>query len=183
MYSISIFLMLLVPLPQAVPVGTRVEARLESTIKTGSSAPGESVIASLVKPIRLANQTIVPAGSRLSGRIETIEAGSQSSPGRVRLVFREIDLKDGRRAATWITESYSAPPPRRGRRYLLSMGLGGAAGALIGGTAARVSGILGGALIGFIVASNTGGANLPDLTLPSGRVLHLQVGEETIVGP
>jgi hypothetical protein len=183
MYRISLFLILLFPPPQAIPVGTRVEARLESTIKTGSSAMGERVVADLVKPIRLVNQTVVPAGSRLNGRIETIEAGSPSTPGRVRLVFREIEMADGRLASTWITESYSATPPRRGRRYLLSMGLGGAAGAFIGGTAARVSGILGGTLIGFIIASNTGTASLPDLTLPSGRVLHLQVGEETKVGP
>lgn len=176
-------MLMVTPLPQAIPVGTPVEARLESTIKTGSSANGERVVADLVKPIQLVNQTVVPAGSRLNGRIETIEAASQSAPGRVRLVFREIELTDGRRISTWITESYSTMPPRRGRRYVLSMALGGGAGALIGGTAARVSGILGGTLIGFIVASNTGSASLPDLTLPSGRVLHLRVGEETVVGP
>jgi hypothetical protein len=183
MYCIPLFFVLLSPQGQAIPIGARVEARLESTVKTGSSVQGEKVLAVVVKPLRVAGETVVPEGSRLNGRIETIEAGSRSSPGRVRLVFREIDITDGRRVSTWITESYTAMAPRRGRRYVLWMGLGGAAGAFVGGTAARVSGILGGTLIGFIVANNSGGDKLPDLTLPSGRLLHLRVGEETNVGP
>jgi hypothetical protein len=58
------------------------------------------------------------------------------------------------------------------------MGAGGAAGAFIGGKAARVAGVLGGALIGFVIAGNSGNDKLPDLTLKPGQTLHLQLGED-----
>jgi hypothetical protein len=49
---------------------------------------------------------------------------------------------------------------------------------VIGGKAARTTGIIGGTLVGFIIAANYGGANLPDLTLRPGQLLHLQLGED-----
>jgi hypothetical protein len=58
------------------------------------------------------------------------------------------------------------------------MGIGAAAGAAIGGKAVRTTGIIGGTLVGFIIAANYGGANLPDLTLRPGQMLHLQLGED-----
>jgi hypothetical protein len=176
-----ILMMGLLPQAQSLPAGTRVEARLESPVKTGTSAAGQDIHAVLARPIRLADRTVVPEGSRLDGRIETIEAAGRSGQGRVRLVFREIELRDGRHVSTWITESYAASLPNRRRRFVLWMGFGSAAGALISGTAARVSGILGGGLIGFIIAANSADSPPPDLTLSPGRILHLRLGEDTVV--
>ena len=161
-----------------IPAGTRVDARLESSVHTANSNVGEAIVAILVEPIRAAGQIIVPQGSRLNGRIETIQPATSSNEGRVRLVFREIELFDGRTVSTWITTSFSASPPKRKLRYVLSMGIGAAAGAAIGGKAARTTGIIGGTLVGFIIAANYGGANLPDLTLRPGQMLHLQLGED-----
>ncbi len=61
------------------------------------------------------------------------------------------------------------------------MGTGGATGALIGGRAARAAGVLGGALLGFILANNSGGGKLPDLTLKPGNRLHLKLGEDLVL--
>ena len=58
------------------------------------------------------------------------------------------------------------------------MGSGAAAGGLIGGKAARVAGIIGGTLIGFLIAGNSRNSKLPDLTLRPGQVIQLQLGEE-----
>ncbi len=118
------------------------------------------------------------AGSQLNGRVETIEAASQTSEGRVRLVFREIQFPDGRRVSTWITNSFSASAPKRKLRYVVYIGGGTAAGGLIGGKSARVAGIIGGALVGFIIASNTAIGSLPDLSLKPGETLRLQLGED-----
>jgi hypothetical protein len=160
-----------------VPAGTRVDARLESTVQTATSNSGDAIVAVVAEPIRAAGRIVVPEGSRLNGRVETIEAASRSSEGRVRLVFREIQFPDGRTVATWITNSYSAPTPKRGLRHLLYMGVGGGAGAFIGGKAARVTGIIGGTLVGFIIASNSDDSP-PDLTLRPGRLLRLELGED-----
>ena len=161
-----------------IPAGTRVDARLESSVQTATSNIGDGIVAIVVEPIRAAGQIIVPRGSRLNGRVETIQPATGGSEGRVRLVFREIQLPDGRAVSTWITNSFSASPPKRKLRYVLSMGIGAAAGSLIGGKAARTAGIIGGTLVGFIIAANYGDGKLSDLTLRPGQVLRLQLGED-----
>src|SRR6266511_1927703 len=163
---LSGLLMLLIAQSAAsVPAGTRVEAKLQSSVQTASAKLGDEVVAVLVDPIRSASKIIVPPGSHLNGRVETIEPATRTNEGRVRLVFREIEFPDGRRVSTWITNSFVAPSPNRNRRYLIYMVLGGSAGALIGGKAARTAGVLGGTLAGFIVAGNSGNDKLRDLTL------------------
>src|SRR5712691_7936587 len=168
MQVLSVFLFLLAADPQVaptVPAGTRLEARLESSVKTARSEVGDEVVAVVTTPIRTASKIIVPRGSLLNGRVETIQAATRTNEGHVRLVFREIELPDGRRVSTWITNSFGAPAPKRTLRYVLWMGGGGAAGGFIGGKAARVAGILGGALAGFVIAATGDDSDLPNLTL------------------
>jgi hypothetical protein len=154
----------------ALPAGTPLEARLESSVQTASSSIGDRVTAVITSR--------TPKGARLNGRVETIQPATQTGEGRVRIVFREIQLPDGRLMQTWITSSFDASPPKRNLRYGLLMGTGGVAGGLIGGNVARFAGILGGALIGFIIAENSGNSKLRDLTLRPGQILHLQLGED-----
>ena len=161
-----------------VPAGTQIQARLESAIRTDSNSEGDLITARVAEAIRTEGKIIVPRGSRLNGRVETIEAASTTSEGRVRLVFREIHFPDGRTASTWITNSFSAKAPNQKLRYLLYMGIGGAAGAFIGGETARVAGLLGGTLIGFVIAGNSTDGKLRDLKLKAGRVLRLQLQED-----
>jgi len=164
-----------------VPAGTRIEAKLESSVQTSRSVVGDDVMAIVTAPIRVAATTIVPRGSRLNGRVETVQAATHDSEGRVRLVFREIELPDGRHVSTWITNSFDAPGPKRARRFVLLMALGGVAGGFIGGKAARVAGILGGMVVGFVIAENGGDSNLPNLTLRSGQTIQLQLGEDLAI--
>ena len=178
MHLVPFLLILLASQRSQIPAGTPVEARLESVVRTRTSSVGDRVVAVVVKPVFAADGTVISQGSRLFGRVETLQIATTSSEGRVRLVFREIELSGGRRFQTWITESFAAIPPRRGLRYTLYMGTGGVTGALIGGRAARAAAILGGALLGFIVADNSGGGKLPDLTLKPGHRLHLKFGED-----
>jgi hypothetical protein len=93
-------------------------------------------------------------------------------------VFRDIQFPDGRMISTWITDSFSAASPNRRIRYPVYIGAGGVAGALIGGKSARPAGIIGGILVGFVIAANTGSTNLPELTLRPGKILRLQLGQD-----
>ncbi len=164
-----------------VPAGTGLDAKLESSVKTGSSEVGDDVTAVVANPILVAGRVAVPRGTRLKGRVETVEPATPAAEGRVRLVFREIQLPDGRQVPTWITNSFGASPPKRTLRYVLYMGAGGAAGGLIGGRTARVAGILGGTLAGFVLAGSGVDSNLPNLTLHSGQRIHLQLGEQLTI--
>jgi uncharacterized caspase-like protein len=161
-----------------VPAGTRVEARLESVIQTATSNTGDSVVAVLAEPVRAAGKIVVPQGSRLNGRVETIQAATRANEGRVRLAFREIAFPDGRTVSTWITNAFSASPPKRNLRYVLYMGIGATAGGLIGGKTARVTGIIGGTLAGFVIAGASGNGKLPDLVLKRGKRIPLVFGED-----
>jgi hypothetical protein len=181
MHVLSFVLMLLLPQGFEIPAGTRVDARLQSLITTQTSRAGDEVIAVLVKPISGGKVRGIPQGSRLLGRIETISAATESNEGRVRIVFREIETPDKQHIQTWITEAFMASPPKRVLRYFLLTGGGGAAGALIGGSRLRAAGTLGGAIIGFLLVTNSGNAKLPDLALRCGRVLHLRLGEDLVL--
>src|SRR5262249_56436277 len=146
-----------------IPAGTRVDVRLESSVQTATSNVGDAIVAIVVEPICAAGQIIVPQGSRLNGRVETIQPATSSNEGRVRLVFREIELFDGRTVSTWITTSFSASPPKRKLRYVLSMGIGTAAGAAIGGKACCDPGLIGGAPPGFLILADARSADPPPL--------------------
>jgi hypothetical protein len=180
MAIIPILLILLVPQGVLIPAGTRVDARLESAVRSQTSSVGDGVVAVLTKPVFAANVKVIPEGSRLHGRVETLQAATSFSEGRVRLVFLEIELPEGRRLQTWITDSFTAREPRRAFRYVLFIGAGATAGAFIGGGTARTAGILGGTLVGFIVAGNSGNTK-PDLTLKRGGTLHLKFGEDLVL--
>jgi hypothetical protein len=167
--------------PETVPAGTRVEARLETAVETATSDLGDGVQAVFTSPLRSSGKIAVPEGSRLHGRIETIQAATRSNEGHVRLVFREMQLPDGRVVPVWITNSFGAAKPKRGLKYAILIGTGVVAGALIGGENARVAGILGGLLTGFVIASNTGDSKLPDVTLKAGRQIDLELREDLVV--
>jgi hypothetical protein len=162
----------------SVPAGTMVQAKLETAVKTASSEVGDAVVAVLTRPVVAADKIMVPGGSRLHGRVETIQAATRANEGRVRLVFREIQLPDGKRISTWITNSFVAPTPKRAARYVVYMGIGAAAGAVIGGKTGRVAGVIGGVLTGFVIAGNRSGPILRDLTLKEGQQIRLQLGED-----
>jgi hypothetical protein len=164
----------------SVPAGTPVRATLESSVQTRTSKMGDAVFATLKDPLRVDTKVIVPKGSRLHGRVETIQAATNANEGRVRLVFREIELADGQRVPTWITNSFAGSAPKRNRRSVIFAVVGGVAGAFVGGKAARVAGILGGAIIGFVIANNSADGTLPDVTLRPGATLDLQLGQELV---
>ena len=126
------------PVP-TVPAGTQVQARLQSEVSTGTSKTGETVVAVVTSPLRESSTVIVPRGSKLNGRVETIQAATHTEEGRVRLVFRDIQFPDGRHISTWITNSFEAPTPKRKLRYVLLMGLGGAAAGVAAGHSGRVA--------------------------------------------
>jgi hypothetical protein len=178
---ILLFLAANPPADPAVRAGTHLEAKLQSEVKTGHSKTGESVVAVVTAPLRASRTVIVPQGSLLNGRVETIQAATPTEEGRVRLVFRDLQFPDGRHVSTWITNSFEAPRPKRKLRYIAFMTAGAAGTAAIAGRKGRTAGVLGGALLGFVLAGLGDDSNRPDLTLHAGKTMHLQFGEDLIL--
>lgn len=186
MIALSVVLLLLAgePAPApTVPVGTRLQVKLQSEVNTGRSKSGQSVVAIITSPLRASKTVVVPEGSRLNGRVETIQPATQTEEGRVRLVFRDLEFPDGRHVATWITDSYQARAPKRILRYVGYMTAGGAGTAAVAGHNGRTAGALGGALLGFVLAGLRDDSNRSDLELRPGTTLHLVFGEDLILSP
>jgi len=184
MPTLSVLLILLLfqtPESPKVRAGTAVSARLETLVDSSTAIAGDAVVARVTEPVRIAERIVIPQESVLNGRVETVQSATDEVEGRFRLVFREIQFSDGRRVPTWITDSFSASPPKRKLRYVLFTGIGAAAGSLVGGSAARVSGLLGGTLVGYLIAANSNDGNRSDLKLKPGRRLHLKFGEDLII--
>ncbi len=167
-------------LPPAIPAGTPIKARLESVVNTSTSEVGDSVVAVMTQQLQSERTVVVPRGSRLHGRVETVQHATRADEGRVRLVFRELELADGQRLQTWITNSFIAKRPRRDARYVVSMGAGAIAGGLIGGKRGRVAGIIGGLLTGFIIAGSDGTPSVRDLMLNIGQQIRLELGQDLV---
>jgi len=85
----------------------------------------------------------------------------------VRLVFREIQLPDGKRVSTWMTNSFVAPS-RNVPSILWFTWAWSSGWPAIGGKDCRVAGLIGGTLTGFVIAGNRNGSMLRDLTLKEG---------------
>ena len=168
------------PVP-TVPAGTHLDAKLQSNVNTGTSKTGESIVAVVTSPLRESSTVVVPRGSRLNGRVETIQPATHKDEGRVRLVFRDIQFPDGRHISTWLTNSFEAPMPKRKLRYALFMTAGSAAAGLAAGRSARAAGAIGGALVGYVLAGLGDDSDRSNLTLRSGKTLHLEFREDLVL--
>ncbi len=167
--SAAVLAVLFLQLPQSIPAGAVITAKLEKTVNTASSQQGDEVSAAVVKGL--------PRGTRLRGRVETIQAARRDSEGRVRLVFREVEFPNGQRVQTFITNSFAAGTPKRTLKYVVYTAAGATAGALAGGTTARVAGLLGGIIVGFVIAGH-GDSDPKNLTLKAGREVRLELAED-----
>jgi len=165
----------------SIPAGTEVTATLETTVKTATSRVDDEVVASLARNISSSNGVAIPRGALLRGRIETIQSASATSEGRVRLVFREIDLPTGQRVDTWMTNSFTARGSHEVARYIVFTGIGAGAGGLIAGKSTRVAGIIGGTLAGFVLAGSRNNSKANNLVLKSGQEIRLQLGEDLVI--
>jgi len=169
--SVAVLAVIFLQLPQSLPAGALITARLEATVDTESSKQGDEIVAAVVKGL--------PDGSRLRGRVETIQAARRDAEARVRLVFREVELPNGQQVQTWITNSFVAGSPKRNLRYIVYTAAGATAGALVGGKKARVTGLLGGAIVGFVIASRPD-SGPKNVTLKAGQVIRLQLTEALV---
>ncbi len=172
-----------------VPSGTLLHARLQSAIRTDSTAPQTSFRAQLTEPILNMGRTIVPAGAMLEGHITEIHGGSRISGGAlIHLQAQTIVLPDGSRmplnAAVIDTDQYGTTRvdsegnivrknhPKE-TLAVLSLGTGGAAAA--GGVIAGVPGALVGAGIGAGVSTVLWLKQDREATLPAESLLILSL--------
>ena len=172
----------------SLPAGTQLALKLNNTLSTRSSEPGDSFTASVTAPVYSANgQTLlVPVGSEVQGTVASVQrSGSVSGTSRLQLNFQDLRLPDG--TALPLRAEVSQINPQGGiggaitgtpsttneggvqqsqtRRSVGTAAAGGTVGAIIGaiaggGKGAGIGGLIGAGL-GVVLASREGNLDLP----------------------
>jgi len=164
-----------------VPVGTNLRVRLEDTLSTKDNRVGDRFTATVVDPSRFDE-------ARVTGHISSIQkSGKVKGRTSMNLAFDSIELRDGRRGTLhgYVTRVYGENAGRadeeggvesggRGKQTLKRAGIGGVAGAIIGGIAGGGKG----AAIGLIVG---GAAGAGSLMVQGSKELKLESGTELLV--
>jgi hypothetical protein len=141
--------------PAAIPTGTPVTIRLQSSLSSAASHSGDSFDAVLDEPIVVDGQTVAPRGAEVTGRVVAAKAsGRLHDPGYLRLTLTSVSVNG--KALPLQTSSIFARGGSLVKRNLAMIGGGTGAGALIGGIAGGGKGALIGGAIG--AAGGTGAA-------------------------
>lgn len=150
-----------------VPAGTEIQARLNQSVSSARSQPGEKFEATLSAPVVVGNDVVLPKGALLQGHVtRAVASGHLKTPARLSLTLDEIECQGRSYPITTSVVARSARSHKR--RNLALIGGGSGAGALIGALAGGGTGALIGAGAG--AAAGTGGAYFTgkkDVTLPA----------------
>ncbi len=144
-----------VPENLTVPVGTVLNVRLQNSVSSATSSPGQSFDAVLDEPLVVNGKTVAPRGAAVTGRVvEAKSSGRLHSSGYLRLTLASITIEG--KSMPVETSTLFAKGANHNKRNAALIGGGAGAGALIGGLAGGGKGALIGGLVG--AGAGTGGA-------------------------
>ncbi|MGO8719984.1 MAG: BON domain-containing protein [Acidobacteriaceae bacterium] len=159
------------PQPIVVPAGTRVRVRLAQTLSTRESQTGDPFSGTLVSPIRVHGQTVIPAGARANG-VVTESKGLGRFKGQAVLAIRLDSIRSDGQTYPVRTSHVERVEQGKGNRSAAMTGGGAGLGAILGGLAGGGKG----ALIGGLVGGGGGAAGSAftgnkDLVLPAESIV------------
>jgi hypothetical protein len=172
----------------AVPAGTALMVRLDTTLATFSNKAGDPFRGSVTQPVVVNGQTVVPAGATVEGRVTKVSEPRRIS-GRptIGLLAETVVLPTGERyyldATLTDTNIRGSNVNSEGqfkgsahdRRDTIEEGGGTAGGMLIGGLAGGPVGVLVGGMIGAGATTGHWLASHRSATLPAGTQLTLEL--------
>ena len=142
-----------------IPAGTKVSIRMGQTVDSEKSRSGDSFDGSLNADVVVAGKTIAKRGDPVKGRVSNAHAsGRLSDPGVLTITLTEIN------GQAVNTTSHTLKGQSHTKSNVTKIGVGTAAGALIGGLAGGGKGAAigagAGAAAGTGVAAGTGKKNV-----------------------
>ena len=142
------------PAPLVIPAGTSITVRLQNSVSSRYSVPGQPFEAVLDQPIVINNQVAVPTGSLVTGHVTSARrSGRLRHPGEIALTLDSVTI--GERRVPVETSSVVARGGSHKKRNLAWIGGGTGGGALIGALAAGGKGALIGSGIGAAAGTTT----------------------------
>ena len=142
--------------PAEVPSGTSLTVRLDQTLGSKVSQPGQSFSATIATPVRVGGQVAIPSGTKASGTVVDAQPlGHFAGGARLQLQLTSLNLNGTDQPIQ--TSSLVRVIKGKGKRTGVMAGGGAALGAIIGGIAGGGKGAAIGALAGG-GAGTAGGA-------------------------
>lgn len=137
-----------------IPAGTPITVRLQNSVSSRYSVPGQPFEAVLDQPIVVDNEVVVPTGSLITGHVTSARrSGRLRHPGEIALTLDSVTI--GQRRVLVETSSVVARGGSHKKRNLAWIGGGTGGGALIGALAAGGKGALIGSGIGAAAGTTT----------------------------
>lgn len=143
-----------VPAPPAIPAGTSITVRLQDSLSSRYSVPGQRFDAVLDAPIVVDDHVVVPTGSPVTGHVTSAQrSGRLRHPGELGLTLDSVTVGD--RQLALATSNIVVRGGSHKKRNLAWIGGGTGGGALIGALAAGGKGALIGSGIGAAAGTTT----------------------------
>lgn len=150
-----------------IPSGAALRVRLDETVSTKKNRSGDAFTATLVKPVVVRGETVIPSGTRFRGHLtEAAESGRMQGRPVLALTLDSFHL-NGKEHRLRTSGVQRVGPAHKKRNAILiggGAGLGAAIGAIAGGGKGAAIGALAGGGAGTAGAYATG---KEQLTLPA----------------
>jgi hypothetical protein len=163
------------PQPLVVPAGTTLTVRLGESVGSKISSPGQSFSATLVSPVSVDGNTVIPAGASARGTVVDAKPLGRFKGGAIlelRLNSITVNGSEQRIKTSAVTRTLKG----KGKRTAVMAGGGTALGAIIGGLAGGGKGAAIGAAAG--AGAGTGGAAFTgnkEIVLPAESALSFRL--------
>jgi hypothetical protein len=173
----------------ALPTGTAVKMRLETTLATFSSKAGDPFSARVTEPVVIDGKTVIPIGATVEGRVTKSNeprrvAGKPTIaifpenlvlPNGDRLMLNASLVDTNARHGTDVNTEGQFQGAGHDGKDLTEIGMGTGGGMLIGGLAGGGKGLLIGGAIGATITVSHWLGKHRSATLPAGTELVMQL--------
>jgi hypothetical protein len=158
-----------------VPEGTVLEVRLNDTLSSKSSQPGENFSGVIAAPVEIDGKVAIPKGADVGGTVVDAKPLGKFKGG-AKLQIEVNSVSFGGNSYNVETSSVARTAKGKGKRSAVMIGGGAGLGALIGGLAGGGKGAAIGALVG--AGAGTGGAYFTgnkDVVIPAEAILSFKL--------
>jgi len=176
-------------LAQNLPVGTGMKMKLENTISTDRSKPGDLFHGRVTEPVRIEGRTIIPVGTAVQGRVMHLTeprriAGTPEivlRPDRLTLpngneyAMSAIVVDTNKASNTTVNDEGKIHGPGRSGHDNIELLGGAGGGTVIGALAGGAKGGLIGGMVGVSVAAAHWMTKRHTATLPAGSEITLEL--------